>query len=112
MEQKVTRALKQNGARITDLGFVTGATDSGSLIAAFQVEDAQIKPLVNVLLGSLAMERSRQAPRPEDVAGKPAFAITGGFLIGATGVAYPKDDVLWLVFSFGEEQAQILEQLP
>jgi hypothetical protein len=112
MEQKVTRALKQRGAKVTDLSFVTGSTDAGSLIAAFQVEGAQVKPLVNVLLGSLAMERTRQTIRPEDVAGKEPFAIMGGFLIGTQGLAYPKDDVLWLVFSFGPDQAEIFEKLP
>jgi hypothetical protein len=82
------------------------------LIAAFQVKGGLINPPVNVLLESLAMERTGQAVRPEDVAGKSAFEVTGGFLIGTSGVAYPKDDVLWLVFSFGPEQVAIFEALP
>jgi hypothetical protein len=112
MEQKVTRTLRRRDRKASDLGFAIGSTDSGTLIAAFQVEGGPIKPFVNVLLESLAMERRRGGVRPEDVAGKAAFGITGGFLIGTQGVAYAKDDILWLVFSFGPEQVATFEALP
>ncbi len=112
MEQKITRALKKGHKKASDLHFVTGGTNNGSVIAAFTVDGAAIKPYVKVLLESLAMERTGEDLRPEDVAGKNAYGVTGGFLIGTQGVAYPKDDVLWLVFSFGEEQAEIFQRLP
>jgi hypothetical protein len=58
------------------------------------------------------MERTRGNIRPEDVAGKSAFGILGGFLIGGEGIAYPKDDVLWLVFAIPPEQTEVFEKLP
>ncbi len=112
MEQKVTKALKQHGKKTGDLSFVSGGTKSGSLIVALQVKDAAIKPFVKVLLESLAMERTGQAVPPEDVAGKNAFEINGGFLFGSQGYAYPKDDVLWFVSSVGPEVTEIFEKLP
>lgn len=112
MEERVTRALRRRDRRVRDLSFVVGNTASGSIIAAFQVEGGAIRPLVNVLLESLAMERTGDDVPPASVAGKEAFGILGGFLIGGEGVAYPKDDILWLVFSFGDEQTEIFEQLP
>ena len=70
------------------------------MIAAFQVKGGAIKPLVNVLLESLAMERTRGGVPSEDVAGKDAFGVTGWLPDRwGEGYAYPKDDVLWLVFS-------------
>ncbi len=112
MEQRVSKALKQKGKKIGDLSFVSGGTKSGSVIVALQVKDAAIKPFVKVLLESLAMERTGQAASPGDVAGKAAFGINGGFLIGGQGYAYPKDDVLWFVFSFAPEVTEIFEKLP
>ena len=77
------------------------------------MKDGAIKPLVNVLLASLDMQRTGDAVPSADVAGKDAFEVTSGFLLGGgEGYAYPKDDVLWLVFSFGPEQAEIFEKLP
>jgi hypothetical protein len=113
MEQKVTKALKKRKAKAADLSFAIGSSGSGALIAAFQVKDAAIKPFVNVLLESLAMERTGEAVPAADVAGKDAFEVTSGFLLGGgTGYAYPKDDVLWLVFAFGPDQAEVFEKLP
>ena len=113
MEQKVTKALKKRDLKAADLSFAIGGTSGGSLIAAFQVKDGAIKPLVNVLLASLDMQRTGDAVPSADVAGKDAFQVTSGFLLGGgEGYAYPKDDVLWLVFSFGPEQAEIFEKLP
>ena len=110
MVQKVTRALRKRDTKVGDLSFVSGGTGAGSLIAAFQVDGAQIKPFVNVLLASLDMQRTGQAVRQQDVAGKNAFAVTGGFFVGSSGVAYAKDDVLWLVFSFDPEQVRDLRE--
>lgn len=112
MEERVTRALRRRDRTVRDMSFVLGSTGSGSVIAAFQVKGGAIRPFVNVLLGSLAMERTGQDVPAASVAGKDAFEVLGGFLIGGQGIAYPKDDVLWLVFSFGEEQVEIFEQLP
>jgi hypothetical protein len=113
MEQKINKALKKRDLKAADLSFVIGSSGSGALIAAFQVKDAAIKPLVNVLLESLAMERTGGDVPPEDVAGKDAFGVTSGFLLGGgEGYAYPEDDVLWLVFAFGPDQAEIFAKLP
>jgi hypothetical protein len=116
MEQRITRALRQRDRRIGDLSFVVGSTSGGTVIAAFQVEGGPIRPFVNVLLESLAMERTGRPVRPEDVAGKDAFEITPGFLLGTgdPGYAYPSDDVLWLIFAppTSGEEVEILEQLP
>jgi hypothetical protein len=113
MEQKVTRALKKRDLKAADLSFVIGSTNGGSVVAAFQVEGGAIKPLVNVLLESLAMERTGGDVPSGDVAGKDAFGVTSGFLLGGgDGYAYASEDVLWLVFAFGDEQAHIFEQLP
>lgn len=112
MEQRVTKALKQRKRGVGDLSFAIGASRAGSVIAAFQVKGGAIKPFVNVLLESLAMERTGQAVRVEDLGGKNAFAVMGGFLIGGSGYAYPKDDVLWLIFPTPAEQTEVFEQLP
>jgi hypothetical protein len=116
MERRITRALRQRDRKIGDLSFTVGSTSAGTVIAAFQVQGGPIRPFVNVLLESLAMERTGRPVRPEDVAGKDAFEITPGFLLGTgdPGYAYPGDDVLWLIFPgpSGGEHVEILEQLP
>ena len=112
MEQQVTKALRRRDRTVGDLSFALGGTGSGSLIAAFQVEGGPIRPLVNTLLESLAMERTGQDVPAASVAGKEAFEVSGGFLVGSQGVAYPNGEVLWLVFSSGEEQAEIFSKLP
>jgi hypothetical protein len=111
-EQRLTKALAKQKKKVSDLSFVLGTSANGSVMAAFQVKNAGIKPLVNALLESLAMERTCDTVRPEDVAGKAAFGILGGFLIGGEGFAYPKDDVLWLVFPTPGEQSEVFAQLP
>jgi hypothetical protein len=108
MEQRLTRALRQRGRRIGDLSFAQAQTPNGSAILAFQVKGGPIRPLVNVLLEALGMERTGEAVPPEAVAGKDVFEV----LSGAEGYAYQKGDVLWLVFSFGDEQTEIFEKLP
>lgn len=112
MEQRVTRALRRRDRTVGDLRFAIGTTGSGSVIAAFQVEGGPIRPLVNTLLESLAMERTGQDVPAASVAGKDVFEVSGGFLIGGQGIAYPEGEVLWLVFSQGDEQTEIFEQLP
>jgi hypothetical protein len=112
MEQQVTRALRRRDRTVGDLRFAIGTTGSGSVIAAFQVEGGPIRPLVNTLLESLAMERTGQDVPAASVAGKDVFEVSGGFLIGGQGIAYPEGEVLWLVFSQGDEQTEIFEQLP
>jgi hypothetical protein len=112
MEDRVTKALRRRDRSVRDLSFVLGSTSSGSVVAAFQVKGGAIRPFVNVLLESLAMERTGQDVPATSVAGKEVFEVLGGFLIGGQGVAYPKDDVLWIVFSFGDEQTEIFSKLP
>lgn len=112
MEDRVTKALKRRDRTVGDLSFALGGTGAGSVIAAFQVEGGPIRPLVNVLLESLAMERSTQEVPAASVAGKDAFGVSGGFLIGGQGIAYPEGEVLWLVFPVADEQAEIFQKLP
>lgn len=112
MEDRVTKALKRRDRTVGDLSFVLGSTAFGSLIGAFHVEGGPIRPLVGILLESLAMERSTQEVPAASVAGKDAFGVSGGFLVGGQGVAYPEGEVLWLVFPAGDEQTEILERLP
>ncbi len=112
MERRVTRALERRDLSVDDLSFAIGGTPSGSTIVAFRVEGGRIRPLVNTLLESLAMERTGQEIPAETVAGKEAFEVTGGFLISGQGIAYAAGEVLWLVFPEGDEQSEIFEKLP
>jgi hypothetical protein len=112
MERRVIRALERRDLDVEDLSFALGSTPSGSVIAAFRVEGGRIGPLVNVMLESLAMERTGQEVAAASVAGKEALEITGGILISGQGIAYPEGEVLWLVFPGRDEQAEIFEKLP
>ena len=109
MADRVTKALRRRDRKLGDLSFAQGQTPHGSAILAFQVEGGRARQFQDVLLESVGMERIDQEIRPQDVAGKEgAFAI----LSGSQGVAYPSGEVLWLVFSFGDEQVEIFSKLP
>jgi hypothetical protein len=111
-EQRLTKALTKQKKKVSDLSFAVSTSANGSVVAAFQVKEAAIKALVPALLESLGMQRTGQPVPPDMVAGKAAFEVLGGFLIGGQGYAYPKDDVLWLVFPTPTEQAEVFQQLP
>jgi hypothetical protein len=109
MEDRVIKGLQRRDRRLRDLTFAQAESDHGSLILAFQVDGGRIGQHQGVLLEALSMDRIDQQVRPEDVAGKEGvFAI----LSGSQGLAYPNGEVLWLVFSFGDEQVEIFSKLP
>lgn len=93
----VQAELKKAGKTLEDLSSMAGFNSSGTAILAWRVPDADVTPLVDLVVDSFrsmgAISKKTKA-QPVEIAGRSAYSLKG-----QTGTIhlYPKDDVLWTV---------------
>jgi len=106
--QTLTTALGSQGKSMADLSVATAFSASGG-IEALRVKGADMSQLGPVLLPIFLGSMSEPVQSSAQIGGKTVTVITSG---ENSIYAYPKNDVLWLVFATDPDLTEIFTNLP
>ena len=106
---QIKQLLASQGKTLDDLSVAFGGiSDPYTLIEAVRVKGADIHPFVAPVI-ALFLQGQEVQPTPGQVAGKDVMVFSAN---GSTSYAYPKDDVLWLVFGQEPALSEVIGKLP